>query len=989
MSFYPAGLSSPVRNNSTALQARVAAGARAARWPASRVIRWLGIGYVVAAGVLAGLFIVSSRDGETERVRRELADTAAALVDDLQHGGEALSSVISRYARLTQKSITVFNAQGKRLASADPSLAQVTPVFEIPLPESLSQSRMKLDDDSILLVTAERGLDSQRTPIVIVVATSEVNAFARFDELKWRTLTIAFASSALILWLSLLLSRQLVRREAIEQELKERDRALALQHLHLIEAQRMAKCGSWTWNRATDMFYPSSEYLALFQVEPSTSLHTMTDWDAQFVEGDMLAVTQANAQLRKQGEPYERRCLVTLPDGSRKWLHLIGQPVRDDNGSVTGYVGVTRDVSDEKHAEHQLADRTKELEDAKRIARLGVWAWDMASDSIVVCERVCEIYDVSRACCPKTLFEWTRRFERPEDTATYLGPSADSFSQEPVDGIRPIVTAKGTPKWVQWIGGPTFDEQGKLVGYHGITRDVTSEKTSERRLAQSEERYRMISEHMRDIVALHDASGNLLYCSPSLSRTLGYAIDPSRGEKLIAMIHRKDRDLVRNVLAEVIDGHRQVATVEFRIRHLDGHYCWLETVVAPVINVDGTVKHYQTASRDISRRKEAEAALRASEERFRSLTELLSDWVWEQDDQFCFTFFSRDVSIMERQPHMVVLGQTSWDLFPDAMSPLDWKAHRADLDARRPYYGLVMRVTDAKSGAIIAYHSISGEPIFSETGRFLGYRGTGQDITDRKLAEDSLANRTRELATINACLEDEVARRQQLERDFLMAIEEELAQVGLELHDDLGQDLTGIALLTKALEGKLHAHGLDGTQDAARISALVNRTIKHTRMISHGLSPYIWGSGGLVPALKQLASDIDSLGVVNCSADLAVVEISDEIAARNLYRIAQEAVNNALKHGHARHIRIKLEQQAADIHLCISDDGAARPEMNGLGLQHDADTKFHSIRHRASAIDGALLIEHGRQGGTEVHVRWTSSRSSTTEPQRQRIKEAS
>ena len=989
MSFYPADLSSSVRDNPTASHPRVDAEVRASHWPASRVIRLLSIGGVVAAGVLAGLFIASNRDGEAERVRRELADTAAALVDDLQYGGEALSSVISRYARLTQKNIAVFDAQGKQLAAAEPPRTRAAPAFEMPLPEAMSQSRMRLRDGSTLLVTAERGIDSQHTPIVIVVAISELEAFAHFEELKWRTLAIAIANSILILGLYLLLSRQMVKREAIERELKERDRTLALQHFHLMEAQRMAKCGSWTWHRATDLFHPSSEYLALFQVAPSSSPRTMAEWDAQFGEGDMLVVTQANAQRRKQGEPYERLCLATLPDGSRKWLDLIGQPVKDNAGNVTGYVGVTRDVSDEKNAERQLADRTKELEDAKRIARLGVWAWDMASDSISVCERVCEIYDVLRTGCPKTLFEWTRRFERPEDAATYLGPSADSFSQEPVDGIRPIVTAKGTPKWVQWIGGPTFDDQGKLVGYHGITRDVTSEKTSERRLAQSEERYRMISEHMSDIVALHDASGNLLYCSPSLSRTLGYAIDPSRGEKLIAMIHRKDRDLVRNVLAEVINGHRQVAMVEFRIRHHDGHYCWLETVVAPVINVDGTVKHYQTASRDISRRKEAEAALRASEERFRSLTELLSDWVWEQDDQFRFTFFSRDVSITDHQPHVAVLGQTRWELFPDAMSPLEWEAHRTDLDARRPFYGLVMRIIDAKSGAITAYHCISGEPIFSETGRFLGYRGTGQNITDRKLAEDSLANRTRELATINACLEDEVARRQQLERDFLMAIENELAQVGMELHDDLGQDLTGIALLTKALEGKLHAHGIGETQDAARISALVNRTIKHTRMISHGLSPYIWGSGGLVPALKQLASDIDSLGLVSCSAELTAVEISDEIAARNLYRIAQEAVNNALKHGHAKHIKIKLEQQAADVHLCISDDGVAHPETDGLGLQHDADTKFHSIRHRASAIDGALLIEHGRHGGTEVHVRWTSSQSSTAVPQRQRIKEAS
>ena len=986
MSFYPADLASPIREQLATPAMRVAAAVRPPHWPASRLIRWLSIGCMTAAALLTALIVVTSREREGELVRQDLANTAAALVDDLQNGGEVLATVITRYARLTNKTIAIFAREGQRLASAAPALTQAGPRFEIPFPQTLHQSRIQLSDAGPLLVFAESVTDAKRGPIMVVVAISEREAFAHFDKLQARTLATVVAVSALILWLLLLLCRQLAKREAVEQTLKQRDKALALQHMHLIEAQRMAKCGSWTWHRATDSFYPSSEYLALFQVALSDSPLTLTDWDAKFAHGDMQSVMQDVTQLRAQGMPYERFCLATLPDGRRKWLHLIGQPVKDEAGAVTGYVGVTRDVSDEKNAERQLADRTKELEDAKRIARLGVWAWDMASDSITVCERVCEIYDVLRTSCPKTLFEWTRRFERPEDAATYLSPSADSLSQEPVDGIRMIVTAKGTPKWVQWIGGPTFDEQGSLVGYHGITRDVTSEKTSERRLAQSEERYRMISEHMRDIVALHDASGNLLYCSPSLTRTLGYAIDPSRGEKLIAMVHRGDREMVRKVLAEVVDGHRQVATVEFRIRHLDGHYCWLETVVAPVINVDGTVQHYQTASRDISRRKEAETALRASEERFRSLTGLLSDWVWEQDDQFRFTFFSRDVASAERPPH-AVLGLTHWDLIPDAMSALDWQAHRAELAARRPFYGLIMRVIDAQSGAVNAYHSISGEPVFNEKGHFLGYRGTGQDITDRKLAEESLANRTRELATINTCLEEEVARRQQLERDFLMAIENELAQVGLELHDDLGQDLTGIALLTKALEGKLHAHGLGETQDAARISALVNRTIKHTRMISHGLSPYIWGPGGLVPALRQLASDIDSLGVVRCNADLSVVDISDEIAARNLYRIAQEAVNNALKHSHAKQIRIKLQQQASAVHLCISDDGIARPEMNSS--QHDSDTKFHSIRHRASAIDGALVIEHGRHGGTEVHVRWSAPGNSSVAPPRQRIQEAS
>ncbi len=986
MPFFSAELSASSRADPQVPSARYGALPRATSWPASRVLRWLCLLWLITAAITASLYILSCKDSEQRKVRIELAEVANAVVDELRHGGEDASPVALRYSRLTKKDIAIFDSRGRQLALAAAS-DSVGSFFETPPWGGVENVRDFQQGEQRFLAQVEHGFDVQREPLTIVAAIGEQQAFAHFSELRWRAVAVAAGSSMFVVLLFLVLSRQLGKREAIEAELKERDRALALQHLHLIEAQRMAKCGSWTWHRLNDRFYPSSEYIALFETEPSKVPATLSEWDSQFIEGEMKLAVQANAKLRAQGEPYEQICLAILANGSRKWLQLIGQPVCDDSGLITGYVGVTRDVSAEKNAERQLADRTKELEDAKRIARLGVWSWDMATDSITVCERVCEIYDVPRSSCPKTLFEWTRRFERPDEVVTYLNPTADSSGQEPVDGIRAIVTAKGTPKWVQWIGGPTFDDQGKLSGYHGITRDVTSEKTAERRLAQSEERYRMISEHMSDIVALHDASGNLLYCSPSLSRTLGYAIDPSRGEKLIAMIHPKDRDLVRKVLAEVIGGHRQVATVEFRIRHHEGHYCWLETVVAPVINVDGTVKHYQTASRDISRRKEAEAALRSSEERFRSLTGLLSDWVWEQDEHFRFTFFSRQISSAEHQP--AVLGQTHWDLFPDAMSAADWEKHRADLEAHRPFYGLVMRMIEPHGDTVTSFHSISGEPVFNETGRFVGYRGTGQDITDRKLAEESLANRTRELATINVCLEDEVARRQQLERDFLMAIENELAQVGLELHDDLGQDLTGIALLTKALEGKLQSHGLGETQDAARISTLVNRTIKHTRMISHGLSPYIWGSGGLVPALKQLANDIDSLGVAACDSELAMVEINDEIAARNLYRIAQEAVNNALKHGHARHIRIKLAQLESEVQLCISDDGIARSDINGLGLKDDGDTKFHSIRHRASAINGALLIQQGRHGGTEVLVRWTPTRYKAGASASKRITEAS
>lgn len=106
--------------------------------------------------------------------------------------------------------------------------------------------------------------------------------------------------------------------------------------------------------------------------------------------------------------------------------------------------------------------------------------------------------------------------------------------------------------------------------------------------------------------------------------------------------------------------------------------------------------------------------------------------------------------------------------------------------------------------------------------------------------------------------------------------------------------------MTKTLSQKLVDKNLAEASLAQHISELVNRTIGHTRMIAHGLSPYIWGTDGLVAALKQLANDVNSLDAVKCDKRIpTAVTISDEIVALMLYRIAQEAVNNALKHSKA------------------------------------------------------------------------------------------
>jgi PAS domain S-box-containing protein len=635
----------------------------------------------------------------------------------------------------------------------------------------------------------------------------------------------------------------------------------------------------------------------------------------------------------------------------------------------------------------------RDLIEAQQIVKSGSWITDGATDSFFPSLEYLNILKLTPETCPKTIREVIMQLVHPDQQEAALENIQKILSGQSYEGTRRVTLRDGTEKWLLFRAEPRRDALGKMIGHRGIVIDITSQQLAEQRLIEGEKRYRLITENVTDIVSQHDREGRVLYCSPSIKRVFGYDPTKSVGAMAIDLVHPDDRQQVLRTLGALIDGEAESATTVCRFRNASGEYRWLESVLVPVVDPQKGFMHYQMSSRDVTRRKEVELALRASEERFRSLTELSADWYWEQDRDYRFTFSSTAPPAATNAISQSLLGKSHWDAFPDALDYDAWVAHRADLDARRPFQNLIVEIRGARQGHI-SYYNLNGRPVYDEAGQFIGYRGTGRDITARHLTELSLARRTRELAKTNAALEEEVATRQRLERDFLLAIEMELAEIGLELHDDLGQDLTGIALLTSALSRKLRDQGHPGNAEAARISELVNRTIKHTRMISHGLSPYIWGSTGLVAALKQLASDIDSLGVARCETSLAPVEIVDEIVARSLYRIAQESVNNALKHSQANRIVIALDVDESGVQLTITDDGkggivgsSANVHENVLSLR---DRKFHSIRHRASAIGAALDIHETENGGrgTVIRVHWRGA-SELISPLHQTIREPS
>lgn len=205
-----------------------------------------------------------------------------------------------------------------------------------------------------------------------------------------------------------------------------------------------------------------------------------------------------------------------------------------------------------------------------------------------------------------------------------------------------------------------------------------------------------------------------------------------------------------------------------------------------------------------------------------------------------------------------------------------------------------------------------------------------------------------------------------LERQIMDIGERERERIGHELHDGLGQQLTGIAFLSKALSQKLASHSAAEAEDAAQIVGLINQAVSETRLLARGLQPVEVDENGLMSALEALAGNIERLFQIQCKFHCDTpVRVKDNVVANHIYRIAQEAVNNAVKHGRASHISIELGAPQGRMQLSVHDDGMGfHPSLtgknSGLGLQ--------IMRYRTKMIGANLDIESDPGHGSLIRA---------------------
>ena len=311
------------------------------------------------------------------------------------------------------------------------------------------------------------------------------------------------------------------------------------------------------------------------------------------------------------------------------------------------------------------------------------------------------------------------------ESARTMGPWHDTFRvRHPQKGEL----------WVEGRSIPRLESDGSIL-WHGFVQDVTERKRAEGERTRQAGLIESLLDSIPDFVSFKDVNGVYLGCNPPFAELLGRPREQ--------IVGKTDHDLVAHDLADFFRDHDRKMLESLKPRHneewipySDGRRVLVDTLKTPYWGPDGKLIGTLGISRDITQRKAAEEALRASEERYRSLMEAAFDWIWEVDANGRFTYTSPKVQDFLGYAPEEVVGQTPFDLMPQEEAQRVGKLFGDIIAAKQPFTGLE-NINRHKNGRLVVLET-SGVPLLGPEGELRGYRGMDRDITGRKRLEEQL-----------------------------------------------------------------------------------------------------------------------------------------------------------------------------------------------------------------------------------------------------------
>jgi PAS domain S-box-containing protein len=534
-----------------------------------------------------------------------------------------------------------------------------------------------------------------------------------------------------------------------------------------------------------------------------------------------------------------------------------------------------------------------------------------------------------------------------------------------------VEQAGGTRKYVTVGPRVLKNERGEIVGAINCFYDITDRKETEEALRRSEDRLRTLADAVPQLIWTNEARGKADYFNQRWYEYSGLSFEESVGVGWQAMVHPSDAPTSIARWKRALAAGK-VFESEYRLRSKGGEYRWFIGRNVPLHDGDGRVTSWFGTATDVHDLKQAEQALWASQERFRLLVEGARDYaMFLLNPGNVITFWSAGAERIFGWRQEEAIGQSGAMIFTpedrkkgavekeinDAIKEgraLDRRFHLRQDGSRFWTDGVLMRLDD-------------------EGGTLRGFAKVARDATDQRRIEDELAHardemeqrvveRTRELLATNNELERTMAQRQQLERELLEISDREKRRIGEDLHDVVCQELTATALFLKSTAKKIAEENTAAARMLEESAQTVNRNVVLARELARGLQAVELTASGLKNALRDLAASACDNSGIKCHFKAARgVHVPDDTVALHLYRIAQEALTNAIKHSGAKNILLTLDRNRTHTCVSVQDDGkgfVVKRRGKGLGL--------HMMRYRANALGGELKIERRRTGGMDI-----------------------